>query len=716
MYVIHDDCKQSISDNMKRNPWPSFNSGSCILLVFAIFVIGVIVMMTSAAFTTLYTTQDDNILILDDSNFTSILSNKSSAFLVEFYNSWCGHCIRFAPIFKEFATALKPWAASGIMKIAVIDCAEDRNHDVCREYSIVMYPCMRYFHPHYTPLRDFSLPKEDHDSSQRAVNDTQLGMQYDGDLDAVESVRRGIIDFLVKTAESPPTPEIKRTVDETWPYLFPINASSKNEMIRFLHQERKIKTNLPIVVFITNNITYIGLEFLLELSPFQSKVIVIGVDGQNKHLVEELRGDIKGPLPLLLEIDASNYAVKEIKVPDLKSSSDVTSLVKAVAMKYHLNIHNEVKTEHPHERGQDHDVADQIKRPVSKTKGEEESNTVVNSPIYMTDLYNALRYSIYNQITMRSNLNSTQLTAFQGFLRVVNEYFPFPEEDSKASGFIQLLTKWSQTKDHLLSIDDLTAEMAQFEDDFGLPDMKPYRGCAGSSSRFRGYPCSLWILFHALTVNEYLKEQSTQLSPHSVLPAMREFILNFFGCTDCAAHFRKESEGLEEALVHSNSSVLWLWKTHNRVNARLAGDQTEDPFHRKVQFPPKTMCLQCHSHKSYFNEKEVFQFLVNRFQSENIVKDQPKSSKGITLNYRSHPRHVYDHDHEHSWSYDEPLSPTRHITALLSRTDITLFVFLYVFSVTLLVSLFLYFKFKGGRGKKKVPYYQLSNPNIKYMA
>lgn len=679
-------------------------------------------MVTAAAFTPLYTSSDSNILILDDSNFTSALSNKSSAFVVEFYNTWCGHCTRFAPIFKEFSSAVKPWSDADIMKIAVVDCAEDRNHDICREYSVMMYPTMRFFHPHYLPLRDFSLPRDD-SVAKRALNDTQLGLQYDGDLDTVEPVRRGFIDFLVKIAASPPTPEIKKTIDEKWPLLFPLSSSSKSEMIRFLHQEKKLKTNIPIVVFITNNITYIGLELMLELSPFKNQVIIVGVNGDNKSLEHELRHGIEASLPVLLEVDPSHYSVEQIVVPDLKSSTDVSSIVRAIAQKYHLVTHNEVKTEHPHERGQDHDVADQIKRPDSKMKEstEAESNIQVNSPIYMTDLYNALRYSIYNQVTMKNTLNSAQLSAFQAFLKVVNEYFPFPEEDAKASGFIQLLTKWSLTKDHFLSTDDLTAEMIQFEDDFGLPEMKPYRGCAGSSSRFRGFPCSLWTLFHFLTVHEYQKHTTSQLPPHSVLPAMREFILNFFGCTDCAAHFAQESQGLEEALIHPNSSVLWLWKTHNRVNARLVGDQTEDPEHPKLQFPPKTLCPHCHSFsdgKHHFNDKEVFGFLIDRFLLENVIKEEKKSSKGITLNYRSHPRkHVYDHDHEHSWNEgEEPLSPTRHITALLNRTDITLFVVLYVFSVTLLISLFVYFKFKGGRVKKKVPYYQLSNPHIRYMA
>lgn len=34
-----------------------------------------------------------------------------------------------------------------------------------------------------------------------------------------------------------------------------------------------------------------------------------------------------------------------------------------------------------------------------------------------------------------------------------------------------------------------------------LPDnLVEYKFCAGSSPQYRGYPCSLWVLFHTLTV------------------------------------------------------------------------------------------------------------------------------------------------------------------------------------------------------------------------
>jgi thiol-disulfide isomerase/thioredoxin len=46
---------------------------------------------------------DDKILILNTTNFQPNICSSSKAWVVEFYSSWCGHCIHFAPTYKEFA-------------------------------------------------------------------------------------------------------------------------------------------------------------------------------------------------------------------------------------------------------------------------------------------------------------------------------------------------------------------------------------------------------------------------------------------------------------------------------------------------------------------------------------------------------------------------------------------------------------------------------------
>ena len=40
-------------------------------------------------------------------DFKSTITATSNAWLVEFYSSWCGHCIDFAPAFIQLANDLK---------------------------------------------------------------------------------------------------------------------------------------------------------------------------------------------------------------------------------------------------------------------------------------------------------------------------------------------------------------------------------------------------------------------------------------------------------------------------------------------------------------------------------------------------------------------------------------------------------------------------------
>lgn len=53
-----------------------------------------------------------------------------------------------------------------------------------------------------------------------------------------------------------------------------------------------------------------------------------------------------------------------------------------------------------------------------------------------------------------------------------------------------------------------------------LPEKIEWIHCKGSMPRYRGYPCSLWSLFHALTVNQVELER----------PKLKPCKLNFNKC------------------------------------------------------------------------------------------------------------------------------------------------------------------------------------------
>merc|ERR1712224_313559 len=65
---------------------------------------------------------------------------------------------------------------------------------------------------------------------------------------------------------------------------------------------------------------------------------------------------------------------------------------------------------------------------------------------------------------------------------------------------------------------------------------------------------------------------------------------------------------------HDDAAVLWLWRAHNRVNARLKGDSTEDPIQPKVQFPPSNLCSTCWI-DDRFQDNQVLRFLRSFYGS-----------------------------------------------------------------------------------------------------
>lgn len=242
------------------------------------------------------------------------------------------------------------------------------------------------------------------------------------------------------------------------------------------------------------------------------------------------------------------------------------------------------------------------------------------APVHMIDLYNAIRYSLYHEVLTHQVLNETQIEALHQYLKVLHKYFPFDNENPRR--FIKRMTQWMAIRKNDTSTMNIEAIMRAGSEGF-LPPLQPYIGCKGSSPELRGYPCALWQLFHTLTISEYTQPRTNDSqNQHFVLPAMKGYIANFFTCKSCRDHFNTMTMNLDSELRHSNSSVLWLWKSHNSVNARLAGTSTEDPKSPKIQFPGKSTCRSCHGREeNEWEEKEVLKFLQNHYHSANLVRN-----------------------------------------------------------------------------------------------
>ncbi|XP_073169859.1 sulfhydryl oxidase 2 isoform X6 [Lepidochelys kempii] len=155
-------------------------------------------------------------------------------------------------------------------------------------------------------------------------------------------------------------------------------------------------------------------------------------------------------------------------------------------------------------------------------------------------------------------------------------------------------------------------------------------GCQGSKPELRGYTCSLWKLFHTLTVQAAVRPKALintgfEDNPQVVLQIMRRYIQHFFGCKACAQHFEEMAKESMESVKTLDKAVLWLWEKHNVVNDRLAGmggDPSEDPKFPKVPWPTPDLCPECHDEIKglhSWNEAQVLQFLKHHYHHENIL-------------------------------------------------------------------------------------------------
>uniref|UniRef100_A0A3P8U2L8 Quiescin sulfhydryl oxidase 2 n=1 Tax=Amphiprion percula TaxID=161767 RepID=A0A3P8U2L8_AMPPE len=86
-------------------------------------------------------TEEDPLVILSSGSLRTTVSNSSSAWLVQFFSSWCGHCIQYSGTWKALAGDVQEWQEA--ISVGVLDCAQEENFDVCKEFSIKFYPTFK---------------------------------------------------------------------------------------------------------------------------------------------------------------------------------------------------------------------------------------------------------------------------------------------------------------------------------------------------------------------------------------------------------------------------------------------------------------------------------------------------------------------------------------------------------------------------------------------
>lgn len=247
--------------------------------------------------------------------------------------------------------------------------------------------------------------------------------------------------------------------------------------------------------------------------------------------------------------------------------------------------------------------------------------------LYTADLESGLHYLLRVELAAHRSLAGAQLKTFRDFVTAVAKLFPGRPPVKK---LLETLQEWLANlpldKIPYNAILDLVNNKMRISGIFLTSHIK-WVGCQGSRLELRGYPCSLWKLFHTLTVQasthpEVLVGTAFEDDPQAVLQTIRRYVHTFFGCKECGEHFEEMAKESMDSVKTADQAVLWLWRKHNMVNSRLAGHLSEDPKFPKVPWPTPDLCPSCHEEikgLDSWNEGQVLVFLKQHYSRDNLV-------------------------------------------------------------------------------------------------
>ena len=538
----------------------------------------------------LYNASDD-VVILNATNFKTNVYGSTRSWLVEFYNSWCGYCYRFAPSWKALASDILSW--NDIVVVAAIDCADDDNNPICREYEIMHYPMLKYFSVNAHP--------------------PSLGLVIEKG-DNIDSVRHNLVSRLET--------EQQEGRGSTWPNITPYRNVEITDIWR------TTSSNVKYFFFIFENTdSPLGTEVILDLHRIGS--LQIRRVTSDNELLCVMNKVTKFPTLIAFGRNESQRVVN-VRV---SSRQGVRRAIKDYVIARGVNIDETIGTTVSHDTAWNAENAHQTtigaKSLIVKSREEQEeeqrSLKKTDDYLYQLDLENALRYSMNNEISQTKSIDGEKMEALRKYLAVLAAYFPLRRSNTYLEVIRDVVKSRTTMTGEEFSQLAKTTEEEMSPVYSGLPHQ--WMGCKGSANSYRGYPCGLWTMFHMLTVNFALEPNKVPQAdfsqdPAAVLRAMHGYIGTFFGCADCAAHF-VEIAGKNRIFDarSRDEAVLWLWRAHNEVNARLSGDATEDPEHKKIQYPAAEHCPACRYVNGSWNEEEVLQYLRTKYSYNSIKYD-----------------------------------------------------------------------------------------------
>uniref|UniRef100_A0A0K8S6Z9 Sulfhydryl oxidase n=4 Tax=Lygus hesperus TaxID=30085 RepID=A0A0K8S6Z9_LYGHE len=529
-----------------------------------------------------------HIVNLNASNFDVMAKGKDYSWIIEFYNSWCGHCLRFTPTYKRLANDIKDWGR--VLKTAAVDCSNPKNIGICRDYEILVTPTLKYFKPHMNDKDEgIPIPRV---MKQRDANTSTI---------SVHDLRNNI------------TLELLRRTD--LPELQPFSGGD-------IVDPRKPQT--LYIVLVIECVPMIGPQLVLDywnvtkvtVRPFRcrdNRLRTYRIKDQADEAVYVMkRGKVHHSKEISDEYDYSAY--RSLDKPSLEETGDFTR--KGALTQLHRYFSKRgITVPTPFNLSSIKDISENLREAFNEiNKGKKPYKHT--GEVFQVDIEGALDHSLTMEVAIHKKIEGEALIALQNYLEVLVKYFPIGKGGKK---FLYCVRKRVKHAPPGFGGKMFVNFIQKCKDRYNPGYVEPnngWVGCHGTVPIYRGYPCSMWTMFHTLTVQAFHQKAE---NPQEVLSAMKGYMKNFFGCTDCAHHFLQMAANMEKEVKSLKDSVLYLWAAHNKANKRLHGDATEDPHFPKVQFPTSKICKPCHKPDGAFDEREVLNFLHHMYTHINTV-------------------------------------------------------------------------------------------------
>lgn len=609
----------------------------------------------------------DHVIRFNGTNFESMVfhESKNIVYMVQFYNSYCGHCQMFAPIYKDLASRIANW--SSVVRVAGVDCSKDENVVTCSDNKIAGYPTIYLYPPN--PRRD----KAEDDP----VNLRSLGIEW-----TVDDIEEALIDYLGNMTNShrvhPPVIEAMQPVSVSnlrdFKRLYTVD--SKHDEATNEHHGQQ-----DLMFVIESEKSYLGRKLIVEYYRIVDRLELRRISLSNKELLSSMLTEkdltiLDESQPMLVRANYLDDDTKKAHV--LVRGEEKNILPTARESERDDFIHNRFKTffEHyyfvelkeaglgdaywSHGSSNNLNTSDHISSNPNRDKnnnaGEGNKNShdeeleiqylihqdpIGSKRIFSIDLLKGISYMLTHEVKIKGDLSPIEFNTIRNLLTILKKYLPLDKWDPLVSNFIiDLRTRLDTGRDRYEKDGVKAQEMRDLLELAGADEVRlkysreNWITCYESDRNRKGYTCSLWALFHSLTVGEYSKAAPVRSKPTLVLYTMRDYITKFLGCTVCSSNFEKETESLATSLNYRNSSVLWLWNTHNLVNQRLNNERASE--YRKplseIIYPTPSKCASCYKTKiaeigqdgkTYtdiqWNMANLFEYLIDLYKPERIV-------------------------------------------------------------------------------------------------